>query len=139
VRCLMRRLMALLSVFFLLSPVGGTQGEMSKHKSRHHVRHHEKPKKVLTVTWYQRNGHYVAWAYHGKPGEKMYPGCMTAAHPTLPFGSILKVRRGKAEVTVTVTDRGPMPGTGSDLDLSREAARRLGIVKLGRAKAVVEL
>ena len=112
---------------------------MSKHKVRHHVRHHEKLKKALTATWYQTNGHYVAWAYHGKPGEKMFPGCMTAAHPTLPFGSILKVRRGKAEVTVTVNDRGPKPWTGSDLDLSREAARRLGMLRLGRAKVSVEL
>ena len=112
---------------------------MPKHRVRHHVRPHEKPKKILTATWYQASGHLVAWAYHGKPGERMFPGCMTAAHPTLPFGSILKVRRGKSEVFVTVTDRGPMPGTGSDLDLSREAAHRLGMVKLGRARVVVEM
>lgn len=60
---------------------------------------------------------------------------MTAAHRTLPFGTKLRVKcvdTGK-EVVVRVNDRGPYAG-GRILDLSFEAAKRLGMVKIGEAK-----
>ena len=49
---------------------------------------------------------------------------MTAAHRTLPFGTILLVQNGGRSVQVTVTDRGPF--TGAFLDLSPAAASALG-------------
>src|SRR3954465_4606151 len=49
---------------------------------------------------------------------------MTAAHRTLPFGTILMVQSGGRSIQVTVTDRGPF--TGAFLDLSPAAASALG-------------
>src|SRR3954471_11237007 len=51
-------------------------------------------------------------------------GAMTAAHRTLPFGTILMVQNGGRSVQVTITDRGPF--TGAFLDLSPAAASALG-------------
>jgi rare lipoprotein A (peptidoglycan hydrolase) len=49
---------------------------------------------------------------------------MTAAHRTLPFGTVLSVQSGARSIQVTVTDRGPF--TGAFLDLSPAAASALG-------------
>ena len=49
---------------------------------------------------------------------------MTAAHRTLPFGTVLMVQSGGRSIQVTVTDRGPF--TGAFLDLSPAAASALG-------------
>ena len=49
---------------------------------------------------------------------------MTAAHRTLPFGTVLTVQRGGRSIQVTVTDRGPF--NGAFLDLSPAAASALG-------------
>jgi rare lipoprotein A (peptidoglycan hydrolase) len=51
-------------------------------------------------------------------------GALTAAHRTLPFGTVLTVQSGGRSVQVTVTDRGPF--TGAFLDLSPAAASALG-------------
>lgn len=62
----------------------------------------------------------------------------TAAHKTLPFGTILKVTypsTGKS-VVVEVNDRGPfMPGR--ELDLSYGAARKIGLTADGTGKVEV--
>lgn len=60
-------------------------------------------------------------------GEKFDPKALTAAHPTLPFGTLVEVSRQdrkKKSVIVMVTDRGPFVA-GRSIDLSRAAARRL--------------
>ncbi|WP_419808188.1 septal ring lytic transglycosylase RlpA family protein [Sphingomonas sp.] len=61
-------------------------------------------------------------------GERFDPRAMTAAHRTLPFGTLVEVTAlatGRALV-VRINDRGP--GRGDRLiDLSQAAARRLGI------------
>ncbi len=49
---------------------------------------------------------------------------MTAAHRTLPFGTVLMVQSSGRSIQVTVTDRGPF--TGAFLDLSPAAASALG-------------
>jgi rare lipoprotein A len=54
----------------------------------------------------------------------------TAAHRTLPFGTILLVEYGGRYVVVRVNDRGPFVD-GRELDLSYAAARALGIVEAG--------
>lgn len=70
-------------------------------------------------------------------GERFTGQDMTAAHRTLPFGTRLRVTyRGKT-VTVRVNDRGPFV-KGRSLDLSREAARRLGMIPAGVARVCVE-
>ncbi len=62
----------------------------------------------------------------------------TAAHRTLPFGTKLKVTNldnGKT-VRVRVNDRGPFV-EGRMIDLSKKAARKLGMVKQGVANVEI--
>ena len=66
-------------------------------------------------------------------GERMNPGAMTAAHRTLPLGSIIRVtnlRNGRS-VTVRVNDRGPFV-RGRCIDLSYGAAVAIGALGLSR-------
>jgi rare lipoprotein A len=65
-------------------------------------------------------------------GEMMDPAKMTAAHPSLPFGTRIEVtnRANGRSVTVRINDRGPFVG-GRIVDVSKEAARRLGMVRSG--------
>lgn len=84
--------------------------------------------------------HYgVGDGYGGRrtaSGETMNPGAMTAAHRTLPFGSVVRVTNiatGRS-VTVRINDRGPYKA-GRCIDLSHRAARALGMG--GRARVSV--
>jgi len=63
-------------------------------------------------------------------GELYDPSAYTAAHKTLPLGTDLVVSYGGRSVGVTVNDRGPYVG-GRELDLSRAAARDLGLTRVG--------
>jgi rare lipoprotein A len=72
-------------------------------------------------------------------GERYNPDGLSAAHRTLPFGTRLLVshkRTGKS-VVVSVNDRGPFGG-GRIIDLSRGAARRLGMMGTGVAPVTVQ-
>jgi rare lipoprotein A (peptidoglycan hydrolase) len=76
--------------------------------------------------------------FHGKPtasGEAYDKEAMTAAHRSLPFGTLLLVRSldTQASVVVRVNDRGPFV-EGRDLDLSEAAARILGMTLTGTAR-----
>lgn len=66
-------------------------------------------------------------------GERYDPRAFTAAHRTLPFGTIVRVVRidGSRSVVVRVTDRGPFGSRARIVDLSRVAAERLGMIRLG--------
>jgi rare lipoprotein A len=64
----------------------------------------------------------------------------TAAHPTLPLGSIVRVvnpKNHRSEI-VRINDRGPYI-EGRELDVSYEVARRLGFDQRGTAKVQLEL
>jgi rare lipoprotein A len=63
-------------------------------------------------------------------GEPYDPHGYTAAHKTLPLGTDLVVNYGGRSVQVTVNDRGPYVGA-RELDLSRAAARDLGLTRVG--------
>ena len=73
--------------------------------------------------------------FHGRrtaSGERYDQHALTAAHKTLPFGTVVRVRSlvtGK-EVNVRVTDRGPFV-RGRIIDVSRAAAEALGMMGLG--------
>ncbi len=73
-------------------------------------------------------------------GEAMAPEKLTAAHKTLPFGSLVRVTdldTGK-QVEVIINDRGPFVG-GRIIDLSFAAARDLGMVEKGVARVRIEV
>ncbi len=83
---------------------------------------HAKPYQVGTASWY---GDYFV----GKPtasGEPYNMYDLTAAHPTLPLGSWVKVTnlRNRKVVVVRVNDRGPIV-PGRIIDLSYGAAQAL--------------
>jgi peptidoglycan lytic transglycosylase len=73
-------------------------------------------------------------------GASFDPSGLTAAHPTLPFGSKIKVTNlanGKS-VEVEITDRGPASGNRI-IDLSQGAAKALGMIESGTANVRLEL
>ena len=72
-------------------------------------------------------------------GAKFDQRALTAAHPELPLGSSVTVTNpatGK-QVEVEVNDRGPY-ARGRSIDLSKAAARKLGIVGQGVATVEIE-
>nr|WP_290667779.1 septal ring lytic transglycosylase RlpA family protein [Halomonas sp. HL-48] len=73
-------------------------------------------------------------------GEAFDQKALTAAHPSLPFGSKVRVSRPDTgqEVEVLINDRGPYV-EGRIIDLSKSAARELGIISSGVAPVMVTL
>lgn len=91
---------------------------------------------VGVASWYGRShaGQLTA------NGERFNPRAMTCAHRTLPLGSVLTVTNiaTGTNVTCRVNDRGPYI-RGRILDLSEQAARRLGVGELGLVRVRIEL
>jgi rare lipoprotein A len=88
------------------------------------------------ASWYGRR-------FHGKPtssGEPYDMYAMTAAHPTLPIPSYVRVTNlaNGRSVVVRVNDRGPFL-RNRIIDLSYAAAHRLGYINAGHADVEVEL
>ena len=73
-------------------------------------------------------------------GERYNPGELTAAHPTLPFGTKLRVTNTSngQSVTVRINDRGPFV-QGRVVDVSYSAAQALGMVGAGTAKVKLDV
>jgi len=94
------------------------------------------PYQIGTASWY---GEYFV----GKPtasGEDFDMYDMTAAHPTLPLGSYVRVTnlRNGREVVVKVNDRGPIV-PGRIIDLSYGAAQVLQFENRGLQKVRLDL
>lgn len=70
-------------------------------------------------------------------GERFNPLGMTAAHRTLPFGTMLRVTYQGRSVVVRVNDRGPFI-KGRTIDLSLGAARAIGLTGAGVGHVTVE-
>ena len=89
-----------------------------------------------TSAWYGRkfNGRKTA------SGQRFNADAMTAAHPTLPFGTRVKVTNTKnnRSVVVVINDRGPST-PGRMLDVTQAAATRLGFVRAGTADVKLEV
>jgi len=80
--------------------------------------------------------------FNGRPtasGEIFNDTAFTAAHPFLPFGTMLKITNTHNEKTVTVrvNDRGPFVAARI-IDLSRSAALQLDMIRTGTAPVKVE-
>ncbi len=74
-------------------------------------------------------------------GEPYDPKRYTAAHRSLPFGTVLRVRRKDTGhvVYVRVNDRGPFGKRRRILDLSKAAAEHLGMLRRGIADVRIEI
>jgi len=86
-------------------------------------------------------------AFHGRTTASGIPfdrHAMVAAHPTLPFGTRVRVFRLStgSSVEVRIVDRGPAAGPrsrGVVIDLSEGAAERLGFIREGRTRVRLEV
>ena len=90
---------------------------------------------IGTASWYGPGFHGRATA----SGATFNQHALTAAHRTLPLGTEAKVTNlttGQS-VLVTINDRGPYV-QGRHLDLSRAAAKQIGLTKRGVAKVRIE-
>src|SRR3954462_7609763 len=88
------------------------------------------------ATWYGTvfNGRKTA------SGETFDMYAMTACHPTLPFGSLVKVvnLKNKRSVVVRITDRGDL-AEGRIIDLSYAAADKPAMTEAGLAPVVLQV
>ena len=85
-------------------------------------------------------GHASWYALHSRTasGEQMNPGDLTAAHPSLPFGTRVLVENlsNGHSVVVRINDRGPF-AAGRIIDVSKAAASTLGMLGSGTAQVRV--
>lgn len=86
---------------------------------------------------------YFANEFHGRKtasGEIFDKNKMTAAHKTLPFGTIVKVTnlKNNLSVLVVINDRGPFV-EGRIIDLSYLAAQKLDFIKEGVVPVEIEI
>ena len=91
---------------------------------------------VGNASWYGKD-------FDGKKtanGERFDSEAMTAAHPNLPFGSVVRVvnpRNGKFEI-VRINDRGPYQ-EGREIDVSHGVAQKIGLIHSGVSQVRLEL
>ena len=90
---------------------------------------------------------YYARSLDGKTTASGVPfdnDALVAAHPTYPFGTLVRVTnvRNKRSVTVRIIDRGPVRAArtkGVVIDLSRAAAVALGFLEDGRTRVRLDV
>ena len=101
---------------------------------------------VLPVGWSGRQGGLASWYGPGFYGRRTASGAvytgtaLTAAHPSLPFGTLVRVTNlaNGRTVVVVIDDRGPFV-RGRVIDLSMAAARRLGMIQNGVVQVRLEV
>jgi rare lipoprotein A len=118
-------------LMFLIAPV--MEAPLTAYKSEP-----AKPIKtwVGNASWYgaEFNGRKTA------DGERFDCESLTAAHPNLPFGSIVRLvnpRTGQFEL-VRINDRGPYQ-EGREIDVSYRVARKIGLIGSGVSQVRLEL
>jgi rare lipoprotein A len=86
---------------------------------------------------------YYGEEFAGRPtasGEIFDPSLLTAAHKTLPLGTLVTVTEASSgkSVIVRINDRGPFHGDRA-IDLSEAAAERIGLLAAGTGKVTLRL
>ena len=116
----------------------------NRQKSMAFARVHGRPTRHTRVAG-QGAGSYGLASFYGEgsetaSGEKFSPNELTAAHPTLPFGTRLRVTNvsNGRSVIVRVNDRGPFV-RGRAVDVSSSAAERIGMIDQGVAKVKLDV
>ena len=90
---------------------------------------------------------YYGSAFHGKTTASGVPfdmNAMVAAHPSYPFGTIVRVTNlvNRRSIQVRILDRGPARGpraAGVLIDLSHGAAQALDFIRAGRTRVRLEV
>jgi peptidoglycan lytic transglycosylase len=123
-----------------LSPVQVSHPAPSSYRyTRNAARVGRKPEtngttRVVKASWYGS-------AFSGRrtsSGERFDPNALTAASPSLPLGCrvrVTNVSNGRS-VIVRINDRGPHV-RGRSLDLSRRAAQKIGLSRMGVGRVIV--
>lgn len=102
---------------------------------------------MMSITGYAQETGIASYYHDGLTGFRMAngqrynPEKLTCAHLTYPLGTILKVARKDnpdQSVMVTVVDRGPYI-KGRIIDLSKRAAKEIGLIRPGIAEVVIAL
>jgi len=105
------------------------------------VAHLSQPAKPIK-TWVG-NASWYGPGFNGRKtanGEIFSTEALTAAHPNLPFGSLVRVvnpRNGRFEL-VRINDRGPYQ-EGREIDVSYRVARKIGLINSGVSQVRLEL
>jgi rare lipoprotein A len=98
---------------------------------------------VKPIKVWMGNASWYGQEFHGRKtanGERFDCEALTAAHPSLPFGSVVRVvnpRNGQFEL-VRINDRGPYQ-EGREIDVSYRVARKIGLIHSGVSKVRLEL
>ena len=98
---------------------------------------------VKPIKTWVGNASWYGPGFDGKKtanGERFDCEALTAAHPNLPFGSVIRVvnpRNGKFEL-VRINDRGPYQ-EGREIDVSYRVARKIGLIHSGVNQVRLEL
>lgn len=123
----MKKIIVILSMLILNACAGTSEPAFALNK------HTTNNGKGIVASWYS-SGRITA------NGQRFNPNGNTVAHRTLPFGTKLKLTNpmnGKSIVAI-VTDRGPfIRGTG--LDVSKGGASRLGFIRRGKTRLIMEV
>jgi rare lipoprotein A len=105
------------------------------------VAHLSNPPKPIK-TWVG-NARWSGPRFNGRKtadGERYDSESLTAAHPNLPFGSLVRIvnpRTGQFEI-VRINDRGPYQ-EGREIDVSYRVARKIGLIHSGVSQVRLEL
>ena len=102
---------------------------------------------AAALNWKDRIRGVASWyggVFNGRKtasGETYDMYAMTACHPSLPFGSIVRVVNvhNRRSVVVRITDRGDLVEEGRIIDLSYGAAQKLGMTWSGLAKVDLQV
>ena len=131
-----RLFIATLLVFFCLFLADGCFSQGKNHLVQKPLGYNITHREIGIASWYGPG-------FHGKitaNGEVFSKNKLTAAHRNLPFGTLARVKSIQTErsVIVRINDRGPFMA-GRIIDLSEEAARRIGIKKQGIGVVALEV
>ena len=105
------------------------------------VAHLNQPVKPIKI--WVGNASWYGPGFNGRKtanGEAFDCEARTAAHPNLPFGSLVRVvnsRTGQFEL-VRINDRGPYQ-EGREIDVSYRVARKIGLIHSGVSQVRLEL
>jgi len=117
-------------------------GSAAAHPAARHHRHIAEVDKPLAYFIQSGPASYYGQRHDGKmtaSGSNFDSEAFTAAHPWLPFGTVVRVTnlRNRRSVKVRVTDRGPH-AKSRVIDVSTAAARELGMQRRGVARVSVK-
>ena len=105
----------------------------------------EKPPKKTHGKIFRGIASWYGSVFNGRKtasGEIFDMNALTACHPTLPFGSMVRVvnLRNRKSVVVRITDRGDLgSNNGRIIDLSYAAAQKLQMTQAGVARVSLEV